>query len=98
ASETAIQVVVDELSGTTGGTVTLQGSIDGINFTPLTVRDLTVRDSVVVVYQTFKPTDTPNPQTFIWRITGNPVLYYRLSYTGEGTMSATISGKLLSRN
>lgn len=89
-SETAVQVVIDELSGTTGGTVSLLGSLDGINYKALTVRDSTL------ALPTFTPADAAAAQSFIWRITGNPVPYYQLSYGCTGTMSATISGKMFS--
>lgn len=82
----AIQSVVTKISGTVGGTVTLQGSLDGTNFS-------TVSSSYVDV-TSYVPTDqTTNAKIFI--VTGSPYRYYRLSYTGTGTMSASHQGYIM---
>jgi len=84
-----VQVVVDELSGTTAGTVTLLGSLDGVNFKPLT--DTTT----VPTIGTWTLIDQAAPQTYIWRIIGSPCLYYQVSHSGGTSMSAIITGKVL---
>lgn len=81
-----IQTVITEISGTTGGTVTLQGSIDGTNY-------VTVSSSFSDA-QTYTPTDVA-VSSKLFTVTGSPYKYYRLSYTGTGTMSATIKGYLV---
>lgn len=81
-----IQCTVTKISGTVGGTVTVQGSIDGTNY-------VTVSSSFSTA-QTLSCTNvTTNTKLFV--ITGNPYKYYRLNYAGTGTMSATIKGYLL---
>lgn len=82
----SMQAVVTKISGTVAGTVTLQGSEDGTNF-------ITVNSSYVTA-TTLAPTDqATNTKMFI--VTGCPYKYYRFSYTGSGTMSATIKGYLV---
>lgn len=82
----AIQSVITKISGTVGGTATLQGSIDGTNF-------VTVSSSYADV-TSYTPTDlATNSKLFI--VTGSPYRYYRISYTGTGTMSASHRGYVL---
>jgi hypothetical protein len=88
--EVIIQAVMTELSGTTAGTVSILGSVDGVNYKAMTIRDATT------AIPTYTATDVAS-QTNVWRITGNGALYYRVSWTGAGTMAATLSAKLLSR-
>ena len=81
-----IQCILTEISGTTAGTVTIQGSLDGVNFKALPTVD------TQTALATATATDVAS-QSFIWRLTGNPCPYYRISWTGSGTMSATIAGR-----
>jgi hypothetical protein len=82
----AIQSVVTKISGTVAGTVTLQGSLDGTNYN-------TVSSSYATV-TSYVPTNvTTNTKMFV--VTGSPYRYYRLSYTGAGTMSASHRGYVL---
>lgn len=81
-----IQSVVTEISGTTAGTVTLQGSLDGSNF-------VTVSSSYADV-TSYSPTDV-SVSSKIFTVTGSPYRYYRLSYAGAGTMSASHRGYVL---
>jgi len=78
-----IQTVITKISGTVAGTVTLQGSNDGTNY-------VTVSSSYSDA-QTHTATNVAT-STKLFTITGSPYKYYRLSYTGSGTMSATIKG------
>lgn len=88
-SEVVVQAVVTEISGTTAGTITLMGTIDGTNYAALT-------DSTTVPAITTKsPADVTTAQTFMWRVTGSPCTKYRVSYTGAGTMSARFSATLI---
>ena len=87
--ETTVQVVCTEISGTTGGTISLLGSIDGTNFVALQAEESS----------TAIPTKTAldvASQTFIFRVKGNPCTHYRVSWTGTGTMSASFTAKLMS--
>lgn len=82
----AIQSVVTKISGTVAGTVTLQGSLDGSNFSTV--------DSNYSNITSYSPTNqATNTKVFI--VTGSPYRYYRLSYTGAGTMSASHRGYVL---
>ena len=87
-----IQPVVTKQSGTAAGTVTLQGSLDGVNYS--TVNTTYIRS--INPYSsgqgaTLSVTDvTTNSALFV--INGNPYNYYRLSYTGSGTMYCTMKG------
>jgi hypothetical protein len=81
-----IQAVVTKISGTAGGTVTLQGSNDGVNYVTVSTDYSTA--------QTLSVTNvTTNTKIFI--VTGSPYSYYRLSHTGTGTMSTTIRGYVM---
>jgi len=73
----AFQVVVTKVSGTVAGNAIFQGSVDGVNF--VNIDTLT----------------TSNVATQTKIFTQTPVLYpfYRVSYTGTGTMAAIISGR-----
>lgn len=81
-----IQAVVTRLSGTAAGTVTLQGSNDGINYV-----------TVSASYSDAQTLSVSNvaTQSKLFVVTGSPYAYYRLSYAGSGTMSCTLKGYLL---
>lgn len=79
----AVQAVVTKISGTAAGTVILQGSIDGTNYYAVGDDTLTMTDVA--------------SKTHIWVVTPSKYLYYRLSYTGSGTMSCRLQGTLMAR-
>jgi len=81
-----IQAVVTKLSGTAAGTVTVQGSNDGTNYETVNTSFITSQTLTVTNVTT---------STKLFVITGSPYAYYRLSYTGSGTMSCTLKGYLL---
>lgn len=83
---TLVWVAVTKISGTVGGTITLQGSIDGTNWKAANTADTQTALATVTA------TDASN--TYHWRLTGNPYPYYRVSWTGTGTMSASFTSKL----
>jgi hypothetical protein len=89
-SYTAFQVDCTEISGTTGGTITIQGSIDGTDFKAIptagTQTSITTATALDVA-----------SQTFIWYIQGNPYPYYRVSWTGTGTMAASFTAQMYHR-
>lgn len=90
AASVTLSVVCTEISGTTGGTITAMGSLDGTNYVALQVEELS----------TAIPTKTAldvASQNFLFRIKGNPCTHYRISWTGTGTMSASFTGQLLMR-
>jgi len=86
AVTTTVWVAVTKLSGTVGGTLTLQGSIDGTNWKALNT------PNTATALATITATDASN--TYHWIISGSPMPYYRVSWTGTGTMSASFTAKL----
>lgn len=88
AQDVSVQIVCTEISGTTAGTITLLGSLDGTNFVALT-------DSTTVPAITTKTATDVASQSFLWNIKGSPYRYYRVSWTGSGTMSNRFSAKLM---
>jgi len=86
ATTTTIWVGVTKISGTVGGTITLQGSIDGTNWKALN----TVGTQTALA--TITATDASN--TYHWILQGSPMPYYRVTWTGTGTMSASFTAKL----
>lgn len=89
---TTVTVVINatELSGTTAGTITLFGSLDGTNWIALT-------DSTAVPAIAAKTATDVATQSFMWRVSDNPVRYYRVSWTGSGTMSDWFTAQLIVR-
>lgn len=80
----AAQVVITKISGTLGGTVTLQGSLNGVNF-------------VAIPSQTYTATDVAS-QSAIFTLDNSKYVYYRISWTGTGTMSASARSYLSAFN
>lgn len=89
ATTTSVQFVAHKVSGTVAGTVTLMGSVDGVHFKAALVSEAST------AIPTFTATDVAT-QSYTWRINYSPYLYYAISWTGTGTMSAYMRGKLLS--
>lgn len=89
AYTTTVQVNATKISGTVAGTISLLGSVDGVNFKAATIVE------AATALTTYTATDVAS-QTFIWRINGSPYTYYRVSWTGTGTMSASFNGKVMS--
>ncbi len=90
ANTVSIQAIIAKTSGTLAGTITLQGSIDGVTWE-------TADTSMVSGAVTYTVTNVAS-QGKIFVITGSPYLYYKLSWTGTGTMVGTLSGYVLPRN
>ena len=84
----AIQVTLTEISGTTAGTISLEASVDGVNYYSY----YGSKDSTY----TFSPSDVSS-QSFRFILTDVGDLYFRVKYVGSGTMSDKISGKILVR-
>lgn len=84
---TLIWVAVTKISGTVGGTISLQGSIDGTNW-----KALNTPDSQTAL-ATITATDATN--TYHWRLAHSHFTYYRVTWTGTGTMSASFTAKIL---
>jgi hypothetical protein len=86
AINTTVQVNVIAISGTVGGTISLLGSLDGTNFKAIVTEET----------QTALATITAANATaaYTWRLKGSPYLYYRVSWTGTGTMAASFAAML----
>lgn len=89
ATATTVWVTVTKISGTVGGTITLQGSFDGTNWKAINTPDTQTALATVTA------TDASN--TYHWRLAGCPFAYFRVSWTGTGTMAASFSAKILAR-
>lgn len=79
----SIQVLITKASGTLGGTMTLYGSNDGVNWTALT--DATSTPTIT----TYTVTDTGTyaaPQTKLWYLGFHGMKDYKLTWAGTGTM------------
>ena len=83
---TAISIVVTKISGTVGGTITVLGSIDGTNYKVIGT------NGTQTAYTAITAADASAVYN-IW-FTGSPFPYYRVSWTGTGTMAATVAAKL----
>jgi hypothetical protein len=86
---TLVYVSITKISGTVGGTLTLMGSVDGTNFKALTTIETQTALATI--------TAADASSTYGWRLNGNHYPYYRVSYTGTGTMAASFTAKTLTR-
>jgi len=78
-----IQPTITKISGTVGGTLKLQGSVDNVGYTDIASQTYTATDTA-----TQTATFTCNPSIFRW---------YRISYVGSGTQSAKIKTPVIAR-
>lgn len=83
-SNLSVQPVITKISGTIAGTYYLQGSLDGVNYLSI-VGDSTVATNVTT-------------NTKVWFLATKYFKYYRIGYTGTGTMSGTLRGYILNNN
>lgn len=92
----SIQPIVTKISGTAAGTVTLQGSNDGVNFVTVNTKYLSTLDPYFTTGAAATLTITNvTTNTGVFVVIGSPYLYYRLSYAGSGTMVCTLKGVML---
>ena len=94
----SIQAVCTKVTGTQAGTVTLQGSNDGINFVTVNTgylsNDVGAGQFTTGGGATLTATNVA-VSTKVFVLRGSPYQYYRLSWTGSGTMVSTLSGFVL---
>lgn len=83
-SAVTIVATVTEINGTTAGSVRLWGSLDGTNY-------------ALVDSNTFSPADQVAAQSYAWQVKPSTFTYYRVTYTGAGTMAAKLSSRILRR-
>lgn len=82
-----IQVVVTKVSGTVAGSITLLGSLDGVNFKAIPTRETQTAITVI--------TAADASSNYSIRLPDNPYLWYAVSWTGTGTMNATFTAKIM---
>lgn len=77
ADALTFQFVITKISGTVGGSIVLQGTLDGTNY-------INIGSAIV-------PTDVAS-QSGSFALAVHNYITYRISYTGAGTMSAKLNG------
>lgn len=85
-----VSAVVSRISGTAGGTVILQGSNDGVNYSTIAATQLQGGETA-----TFTLTNVAS-QAYHWVVLEAPFLYYRTQTTGTGTEVIGIKGTVMS--
>ena len=88
----SVQANFVKTSGTLGGTVTIYGSNDGVNYFALT--DATSTPTIT----TYTVTDAGtygSPQVTKWFLKDHPVKYVKLTWAGTGTMAGYFKAWLL---
>lgn len=88
---TSFQASLNRLSGTAGGTLTMQCSLDGTYYVDCML------DTISPGINGVHTVANVESQTFLWQITPNIYRYYRLKYAGSGTMSVRIRGYSFNR-
>ncbi len=85
AKSVVIQGTYLKTSGTiAGGTLVLQYSLDGVDYTTIPGQDTLTLTNV-------------DRQAKVWMVDGNPAIYYRVLATGSGTQAGRIKAKYLAR-
>lgn len=82
-----IQINITKVSGTVAGTVTLMGSLDGVNFKAMPTQETQTGLATV--------TATNGSTSFSWRLSSSPYLYYQANWVGTGSMVAYLDGFIL---
>lgn len=77
-----VETTVTKISGTVAGTMTLQVSNDGTNFKAIPTEETQTGVATATALDVAS-------QTFTWRINKVPYRWYRISWTGTGTMAAS---------
>ncbi len=89
----SVQAVLHKISGTIAGSCFLQGSNDGTNYVPITT-GYTGCDGTNTKSATLDTVTATNvtTNTFTWKLSVKQYKYYRIGWTGSGTMVGTLSG------
>lgn len=75
-SAVGVQAVITKISGTVAGTATFQGSLDNTNWE--------------TIGSAFTMTNVATQAKLFVQSGGSPYHYYRVSFVGSGTMSASV--------
>jgi hypothetical protein len=81
--QVTLQAIVTKTSGTLAGTITLQGSLNDTNYVTIPTQ------AVVGAASTYTVTDVAT-QSVAFIVNNSPYRYFRLSWTGAGTMVGTL--------
>lgn len=84
--ELTLVATCTEITGTTAGTLTVEGSVDGTNWSSLYLTNSTT------AVQSFTATDVAS-QTFSWKLDYFAYKYIRLKVVGISTPDFTIAGR-----
>jgi len=74
-----IQVNVQKVSGTVAGTITLSGSLDGVNYVALNTQETQTALATATL------ANTTGTVAYSWRLSANPYLYYKVGTAGGTT-------------
>jgi len=85
-----VAVTVTEINGTTGGTLSIEASLDNVNWYSL-------YGGMAASY-TFTPLDVATAQSFRFYVPNWADNYVRIKYVGTGTMVAAVSAKAVFKN
>lgn len=84
ANTATFQSVITKISGTVAGSIALQGSLDGVNY--------------VTIGTPVTPTDLAvQSVVFPGALSTSNFIYYRIAYTGAGTMSVKLNSYWIAR-
>ena len=89
-----LQANLVKISGTQAGTLTIQGSLDGINYVTVPTAYIKSATYTPGVYSGAATATNVASQSFVWTIFQSPFEYYRISWAGSGTMSSTLAAFL----
>lgn len=95
ATSTSIVVNVTKISGTVAGTLTLYGCNTACGKTTATATNWTTvkQPDLQTAVPTITALDATGP--YSWVLSGSPYSYYRVSWTGAGTMAASFTAALM---
>lgn len=88
ASSYGFQFVGTKISGTVGGTVTLQCSVDGVNYVDV--------DASLTTVDSYTNTNVTT-NTYITQVSRPSFLWYRFKVVGTGTMVQRIQGYVIGK-
>jgi hypothetical protein len=83
------QFVGTKISGTVAGTVTLQSSLDGVNYTDV--------DASLTTVDSYTNTNVTT-NTYLTTVSRPAFMWYRFKVVGTGTMVQSFKGYVLSKN
>ena len=89
SGEVTIQANVTDVSGTTAGSLTLWGSLDGVNYAVIPTTETQTSVTVGTL------TDQAGTKAWVWRLVGSDFLYYRVVQSGGTTAVTYLDGFIM---